>query len=165
MATLIDNLQQRAYGIEGLEAQYADAVALELQRQARLNGDVRAGGADDFRRRSDRIMRRIDRHYRDYPETSARLPRGGDAQVPSDVLKTAMNMLFKVETIVSLPADVSEGDQLQIGKILLDLAKNLPVRPAVIDAARAAQNDPQKLIGELQALVQRDRSVWTLGRN
>ncbi|WP_211462452.1 hypothetical protein [Collimonas silvisoli] len=160
MALEINQLVGVTRGIPALSAQHNAAIQVQGQIRRRLDGDIRAGGGDDFRRRLGRIRNQITNYYARHPDAAlppAQQPRGGDAGVSSDVLQTASNMLTGFETVVFQGANGMES--LKVLDHLQDIARNRDVDPAVIDAARQAGNVPAALVNNLLALVQRNPPI------
>ncbi|AYR25693.1 hypothetical protein RC54_18570 [Herbaspirillum rubrisubalbicans] len=161
MTREVDNLIRVTYGIDSLASQYQAALRVREQISRRLNGDIRAGGADDFTRRIERINRQIVRAYALNPDAhrySVVELRGSAANVSREVLEVAANRLGGFETMVSY-ADVNSRDKLNVMAHLQDIQNNQLVSPLVIDAARRSNNDAATLVDNLLALVQKDPPV------
>ncbi|MDR9838210.1 hypothetical protein [Herbaspirillum huttiense] len=164
MTPEVDRLISATYGIESLASQYQAAVRVREQIGRRLDGDVRAGGGDDFARRIGRINRQIVSFYAHHPNAgqyAAVELRGGEANVSREVLEVASNCLMGFETMVSYD-NADTRDKLNALAHLQDIANNQLVSPLVIDAARRANNDPETLANNLLALVQRNPPVLSL---
>ncbi|WP_150119790.1 hypothetical protein [Collimonas pratensis] len=156
----INHLVRVTSGIPALSAQHDAAIHVQGQIRRRLEGGVRAGGGDDFRRRIGRIGNQVNNYYARHPEAAlppAQRARGGDAGVRSDVLQTASNMLTGFETVVFHGANGMAS--LRALDHLQDIARNREVDPAVINAARQAGNSPAVLVDNLLALVQRNPPI------
>lgn len=160
MTPEINHLIGVTRGIPPLRAQYDAAVQVQGQIRRRLDGDIRAGGGDDFRRRMGRIRNQVTNYYARHPDAAlppVQRPRGGAAGVSNDVLQTASNMLTGFETVVFHGANGMES--LKVLDHLQDIARNREVDPAVIDAARQADNNPAALVANLLALVQQNPPI------
>lgn len=162
MVPMVNDLLSRSYGVEGLGRQYEAATLLQQRIESRLGGNVSEGGADDFSRRIRRIEVGVDNYYAHNPDTSAadaHWPHGSMSTVTPEVLQTASNMLLGFETFANLPVAPNSDDVFKVSKLLVDLAQNRRVHPAVIKAAQKMPRDPQALVDNLMNLVKQDPQV------
>ncbi|QKD88406.1 hypothetical protein WCN79_00940 [Xanthomonas axonopodis pv. vasculorum] len=77
---------------------------------------------------------------------------GSHAQIPSDVIITAMNMLYDFETTIN-PVQMNDWQRTQVGKLLKDIADDKPVSHAAVYNAYRVRDNPRALIETLVAHV------------
>lgn len=156
---MVHDLLSRSYGIEGLGRPHEAATVLQQRIASRLAGNASEGGADDFSRRIRQIEAYVDDYYARNPGTlasNAHWPHGSMSTVAPAVLQTASNMLLGFETFANLPVAPNSDDVFKVSKLLVDMARNRPVHPAAIAAARKSPRDPQALVDNLMKLVKQD---------
>lgn len=131
--------------------------------QKRLAGDISTSSRDELAEMLAKCTRELEAstgtQYQaveasePYRPAASTLP-GSDAQVSSDVMETAMNLLYGFETTIN-PVRMNDWQKTQVGNLLRDIAANKSVSHAAVYCAYQNRSDPRALIEALVAHVSR----------
>lgn len=157
------NIRDQCANNSALERTYRRAAQGVQYAQDRLAGNTRTRSRDELANMLAKCKSELEAfnstQYRavqaskseSYRPGESTLP-GSHAQIPSDVIITAMNMLYDFETTIN-PVQMNDWQRTQVGKLLKDIADDKPVSHAAVYNAYRVRDNPRALIETLVAHV------------